>query len=389
MGISIESRRGRAALMAAHCAGLVDLVALPVWVGTLMSHYGFDPQQAGGLATLFLLGVVLAGAVFAPLFHRLSGRWVASLGFGASAVSFWLAAGVTAFADMAVLHALSGVATGAALSVTHGTAARSAHPHRLFAMMGTALGVFAIAFLAATPQLIEALGGPVLFKAFAASMAVAGVAAVLAFPSTDAVVSTGNRFTAPLPPVPRAVWAGIVGIAFMALVQAMTFSLLERVGADRGFDRAALNGVLIALGLVNLLPAALAALLEKRWPARHVLLAGPVVQATLSAVVMVSPVFLPYAVASALFASVMIFTHTFAFGLLARLDPSGRSLAASPAMMMIGSAIGPVLGGTLVKAHGYEALALAAVGLAMVAVFCFSRLPSAAATPAPIREALA
>jgi predicted MFS family arabinose efflux permease len=172
-------------------------------------------------------------------------------------------------------------------------------------------------------------------------------------------------------------------------VQAMTFSMLERVGADRGFDRAALNGVLIALGLVNLLPAALAALLEKRWPARHVLLAGPVVQATLSAVVMVSPVFPPYAVAAALFASVMIFTHTFAFGLLARLDPSGRSLAASPAMMMIGSAIGPVLGGTLVKAHGYEALALAAAGLAMVAVFCFSRLPSAAATSANGREVMA
>jgi predicted MFS family arabinose efflux permease len=389
MGISIESRRGRAALMAAHCAGLVDLVALPVWVGTLISRYGFDPQQAGGLATLFLFGVVLAGAVCAPLFHRLSGRWVASLGFGTSAVGFWLAADVTAFADMAVLHALCGVATGAALSMTHRTAARSAHPHRLFAMMGTALGVFAIVFLAATPQLIEVVGGPALFHAFAASMGVAGVAGLLAFPSADAVAASGSRSTTRPQPVPRAVWAGIVGIAFMALVQAMTFSMLERVGADRGFDRAALNGVLIALGLVNLLPAALAALLEKRWPARHVLLAGPVVQATLSAVVMVSPVFPPYAVAAALFASVMIFTHTFAFGLLARLDPSGRSLAASPAMMMIGSAIGPVLGGTLVKAHGYEALALAAAGLAMVAVFCFSRLPSAAATSANGREVMA
>jgi predicted MFS family arabinose efflux permease len=389
MGITIESRRGRAALMVAHCAGLVDLVALPVWVGTLISRYGFDPQQAGGLATLFLLGVVLAGAVLAPLFHRLSGRWVASLGFGASAVGFWLAAGATGFVDMAVLHALAGVATGAALSVTHGTAARSARPHRLFALMGTALGVFAIIFLAATPQLIEVLGGPALFMAFAASMGVAAVASVLAFPSADAVVSKGGRPTVPPQPVPRAVWVGIVGIAFMALVQAMTFSLLERVGADRGFEQAALNGVLIALGLVNLLPAALAALLERRWPARHVLLAGPVVQATLCTVIMVSPAFVPYAVAASLFAAVMIFTHTFAFGLLARLDPSGRALAASPAMLMIGSAIGPVLGGTLVKAHGYEALALVAAGLAVVAVFCFSRLPSAAATPVAHREALA
>ena len=32
--IPIESRRGRAALMVAHCAGMVDLVALPVWMGS-------------------------------------------------------------------------------------------------------------------------------------------------------------------------------------------------------------------------------------------------------------------------------------------------------------------------------------------------------------------
>lgn len=57
-------------------------------------------------------------------------------------------------------------------------------------------------------------------------------------------------------------WFGIVGIGCMGLVQAMTFSFLERVGSDRGFGLAAVTGVLIALGIVNLFPAALAAWLE-------------------------------------------------------------------------------------------------------------------------------
>lgn len=39
--------------MLAHCAGMVDLVALPVWVGTLIGAYRLDPQKAGLLATLF------------------------------------------------------------------------------------------------------------------------------------------------------------------------------------------------------------------------------------------------------------------------------------------------------------------------------------------------
>jgi predicted MFS family arabinose efflux permease len=172
------------------------------------------------------------------------------------------------------------------------------------------------------------------------------------------------------------VWFGIVGISCMTLVQAMIFSFLEGVGTERGFERAAINGVLIALGLVNLLPAALAALLQKRLAPRKVLLVGPVVQVALAATIMVSPAFGPYAFAAAFFAAVMIFTHTFAFGLLARLDESGRALTGTPAMLMIGSAVGPFLGGTLVNAFGYESLALAAACLAIVAVFCFARLPS-------------
>ena len=46
MNITTASLRGRIALMASHCAGMVDLIALPVWVGTLISVYRLDPQQA-------------------------------------------------------------------------------------------------------------------------------------------------------------------------------------------------------------------------------------------------------------------------------------------------------------------------------------------------------
>jgi predicted MFS family arabinose efflux permease len=70
----------------------------------------------------------------------------------------------------------------------------------------------------------------------------------------------------------------------------------------------------------------------------------------------------------------MIFTHTFAFGMLARIDRTGRAVAATPAMLMTGAAIGPVLGGTLVKQSGYGSLGIAAVLIAVAAVLCFSRL---------------
>ena len=375
MIIPVDSRRGRVALMVAHCAGMVDLVALSIWVGALITHYGFDPQQAGGLPTLFLVGAVLASITLAPQVRRLRGRWVAGIGFGVSALAFWMAAGVTGYAQLAMLHLIAGAAAGAALSVTHGTIAQSANPHRLFAVVGMALGVFAVIFLAGTPQLIAALGGSALFHAFAAVMALGAVAAFLAFPSPEANSGLAVQGAKPAR-LPRVVWFGIVGVSCMTLVQAMIFSFLEGAGLRRGFDQAAINGVLIALGLVNLLPAALAALLQKRLAPRKVLLVGPVVQVALAAIIMMSPAFGPYAFAAAFFAAVMIFTHTFAFGLLARLDVSGRALTGTPAMLMVGSAVGPFLGGTLVTAFGYESLAVAAACLAVTAVLCFARLPS-------------
>ena len=66
-----------------------------------------------------------------------------------------------------------------------------------------------------------------------------------------------------------------------------------------------------------------------------------------------------------------IFTHTFVFGFLAREDRSGRAVAATPVMVMTGSAIGPLLGGALAQQAGYGSLgwAAAAIGISGSLIF--------------------
>ncbi|MCG2592399.1 MFS transporter [Ramlibacter sp. XY19] len=368
---SPDNWSGRIALMVAHCAGMVDLVALPVWVGTLIARYGFDPQQAGALATLFLAGAVVASLWVAPRFHRVQPRWVAPAAYGLAAIAFMGCSQATQFGSLAILHALGGLAAGTGLSVTHGTVGRSANPHRLFGIMGTALGVFGVVFMAAAPQIIAAVGGPALFLVFGGVMVVACLVTALLFPD-HAMPRAGQKPKASA--LPRQVWFGILGISCMALVQAMVFSFLERMGADRGFGTAAVNGLLIALGLINLVPGGLAAALQRKLDPRSVVLAGAALQAVLALVLTWSTGFPPYAAAGAVFVAVMIFSHTFCFGLLAALDPSGRAVAATPAMLMVGSAIGPILGGTLVKGFGYPALGAVALVIDVAALVLFARL---------------
>jgi len=373
MKTTSESLAGRASLMVAHCAGMVDLVALPVWVGVLISGYGLDPQQAGGLATLFLAGAVCASLFVAPRSARLPARATAAGGFAVAALAFGAVGLVDDYAAMAVLHVAAGLAAATALSVTHATIGGSGNPHRLFAIVGFALGVFGILFMGGVPKIVSALGAPALFWSFCGIMAFAACVAAVGFPTPRAAGNGAQRIAGKLP---RAVWLAAIGVSCMALVQAMIFAFVERIGAERNFDAAAIAGVLIALGFVNLLPAPLAAFLQKRVNPRVVLVCGPVVQAMLALLMTQSQTFLPYAAGAACFAAVMIFTHTFAFGLLAALDPSGRAAGATPAMLMIGAAIGPILGGTVVKLSGYASLGLAAAGIAACAVVCF--LPSRA-----------
>ena len=362
---------GTGALMIAHCAGMVDLVALPVWVGTLIGAYRLDPQQAGLLATLFLAGAVLGSLFFSPRLNRLPARFMAATGFGIAGLAFLGVVSTRGYSAMLVLHAVAGLAVGCGLSFTHGTIGRSRNPHRLFAVAGLALGVFAIAFLGATPGLIASHGGPMLFRVFAGVMGVATLVCALAFPSIRVERRSGQGDE---PRFERAVWFGMLGVSCIALTQAMLFSFVQRIGVDRGFGLPAVTATLIALGFVNLFPAPVAGLFESRIPGRRVVQAGPVVQAALALIITQSATFAPYAAATSVFAAVMIFTHTFAFGMLARIDGTGRAVAATPAMLMTGAAIGPVLGGTLVKQSGYGVLGIAAVFISIAAVLCFSRL---------------
>jgi predicted MFS family arabinose efflux permease len=361
-----------AILMLCHFVGMVDLVALPVWVGALVQHYGFDLEHAGMTVTAFLLGAVAASLAAAPRFNRLPRKACAVGGYGIAALAFFIASQTQVFGALAALHLVAGLATGTALSVTHGTIGRSRSPHRLFAIVGTALGIGAVVFYAAVPPAVAAHGGATLFTVFGALMALAALAAT-GFPlgdrgsGPDQLQSQGAAA-----PLPRAAWFAILGVACMALNQALTFSMLDRIGIMRGFGQDRVNQLLVVCGLVNLLPAAVAGLLEKRLnPVRVALVAAPL-QAALALAITLSTGYAQYALAASVYPAVLIFMHTFLFGLIARLDPSGRALASTPAMMMTGSAVGPALAGAVAMRFGFGGQAVLALAVGSCATLFFA-----------------
>ncbi|MEI8635208.1 hypothetical protein P4S72_30450 [Vibrio sp. PP-XX7] len=153
----------------------------------------------------------------------------------------------------------------------------------------------------------------------------------------------------------------------ITLDQSMVFSFVERGGNLHHFGHKKVEMALIIMSFINLAPGILASLLQKRVSAVAVGITGPCLQAlfALSITRTLRPAFTqcPSRCAShSLFSP----THLF-FGLI-----SSRSQwscgSSTPAMMMIGAATGPLLGGTIVATIGYQGLGWAVAMISCIAV---------------------
>ncbi|WP_447501613.1 MFS transporter [Acinetobacter pittii] len=354
----IESKRGMLALMTSHCAGMVDLVALPIWIGTLIANYHFGFQQAGGLVTLFLLGAMLASLIFAPIFNRFNPKWPVFIGFLSACCAFYLASKNTHFSVLAILHLVGGFSAGLALSFTHGTMGRSINPHRIFGFAGLALGIFAILFLTGSLNLIRNFGGSTLFMILASIMAVAAFIAFLFYPQVNKKQDNIQFESYHRPKFSKYIWCCIFGISLLAMTNSMNVSFYERIGIARGFGESSVALTLIIYGIVSIFPAPIAAFTQKYFNPLAVICIGPIFQAIFSLVLTHSHNYFLYTVAGSCMVFTILFTHTYAFGLLARLEPTGRAVAGTPAMLMFGAALGPILAGTLVQYISFEAIGI-------------------------------
>jgi predicted MFS family arabinose efflux permease len=371
-----QARGGVAALVIGHCAGLMDISALPVWVGmVLVGKLAFEPQRAGLLLSLFLGCVVLSSLFFAPRIARIPRKRLQPAAYALAGICFAVMSLVSAsYAWLAGLHAIAGLAVGCGLSIVNGTMACTANPHRTAALAFTALSLVSTIFLSVQPALVEKIGPNVFFFTMAGVMFTAALAGMLAFPEPskpEAQAGAAGGTSMGHDKLPRAVWFGIAGVSLLMVTHSMILGFVERIGVTHGFSAAQIGTVLVVSGLVNLVLVTLTGPLGRRLSARHVVVAGPLIQACAGLAIAQVAVYASYIVGTSLFISILTFTHVFCFGLLARMDPSGRVLAATPVMVMTGSALGPALGGILAQHIGYTSLGWAALAFGVLSASCF------------------
>lgn len=369
------AKRNIFALMTAHCAGMIDLVVLPIWIGVLVAYYHFDFKSAGLLVTLFLGGVTCASYISSFLLNRVNIKVFIVGGYFIASILFFICFSQSSLHSLSLLHFFAGGCVGLALSFTHGIVGKNTNPHRLFALLGMSLGIFSIFFMAATSHIIQSFGGNILFVILAIVMASAAIINAIFFPEKKNLGLTKTLILQNKSKLTVQVWLIILGISLLSMTQALTISFFERVGSFRGFSAEQISGSLIVYTVICLIPAPLAAFLQNRINKYWVICVGPVLQGCAALGIYFTSNYLCFTLFGACMAFTILFIHTFAFGLLAELDPSARAVSMTPAMLMSGSALGPIIGGVLIQYYGFEAIGLAATVLVCVqlVLFNFSR----------------
>jgi predicted MFS family arabinose efflux permease len=372
--VTTDSLPGRIVLTLGHVGGMLDLVILPLWVGGMIATHALSPERAGLEVTLFLTGVLGSNVVLSPRFGRLPNRLIMTAGYALGAACFVLmtwTGGAAAFAQLAVLHLIAGTGVGAGLSCVHGTLGRSARPHRNFAIANIGVGLFAILFFATMPPLTQRIGVNAVFLAAALVLAAGAAGAALAFPVPPPLAATAAAQRLPGGAAGRLLALGFIGVVLMETAQAASTSFAERVGIAHGFTPAMIGAMFAINGVISLSGPILAALLEGYLPPVAVAVAALALNGTCAIVLTHTAAFPIYSIAFILMVFAIIFGHTFIFGLFARMDPSGRMNASTPSMLMLGTAVGPLLGGTMVQNFGYPALGVTAAAIAYAGSVCF------------------
>jgi predicted MFS family arabinose efflux permease len=361
--------------------GPAAIVLMPMIVGGLIDGYGYTEQQAGNVAALEGLGLVVSSAVAAAWIRRVS--WVRALWLAAAAyAAINLASGqVTGYLPLLALRFAAGLAGGNLFAVSVAALGDGREPDRAFGVAQAVQGVLMLGAFAAAPALLAAAGPSALYGLLAAFALLAAAVAVR-FPDQGrhAAAVAGDG------PAPH---TGLIALGLVASVVFFVnvfgcWAFVERIGQAGGLPPATI-GIALGASQVVAIGGALAAAAAGNRFGRYL----PLLAVAVGQVLALGSLFGDFGVAT-YFAATGIFQACFVIGVayqmgaIASLDVRGRFLVMMTAAQGLGSAIGPAVAGGLIRDVDYAGvlwLALAACVASTLAFLLIVRRSAAIDAP--------
>ena len=337
--------------------GPAAVILMPLIVGGVVDHYGFSEQQAGLIASMEGLGLVLGLLIGAQWVRRLPWTRMLLIGLAAYGAVNLASAGIQGFAALAGARLLSGFCGGSVFAVVNAALGDNRAPDRAFGIGQSVQGVMMCAAFAAAPLLPEGRLVESLFYLFAAA-ALLMMPCLLRFPERGVEAPAASvakpRRRKPL------IWVGLLGgLLYYAGVFGF-WDFLERIGLAAGLASDAISLALSASQIAAVAGGVLAAIVSDRF-GRIVPLALALAGQLAVLWLLAGQFALPgYFVGACLYQGLYIIATCYMLGVIAKLDAGGKYVVVMNAVLGVGVALGPAIAASLIRPGDYSGINLAA-----------------------------
>jgi predicted MFS family arabinose efflux permease len=352
--------------------GNCAMTSQPMLVGGLVDFAHFSEKRAGFVAAAEMGGFAFGMLLLARYVTRVDRRVVATLAVAVMVVANLLAARFTAFPEVLLLCAVSGIGAATAYSVYLTMAAGSAVPENSFAIVNATSIAFSGIFQWVAPHLMADwhLAGLFCFVAGFALFCLLFVPVIPQAPGRGERTSVTQSMAATRQDK-LAVVLVLLTMAALYTGHGAIWAFQERIGVEMGIPHGEVGRLLglsmLVWGVLGSVIAAGAGLVIGRiWP--QILSLGASIVAALLLVTSTSQ--WGFGAACALVALTWFYGLPYQMGLLANIDRKGRANLLGSMATTGGAAAGPAIAALLVAADGHRAIGvLAGVCYALALVF--------------------
>jgi predicted MFS family arabinose efflux permease len=371
------------AAIVASAIGALFYNVLPIYMGTAQDYRGLDNREIGFLSSAFFFGynVVTISAFF--WIRRLSWALIVAISTPIAALSLYAGTLLDSYSSLLVSVAISGGAFAAIYGVGTTILGDTSNPARWFGIKIAAEAMLGAVLLLVLPVTTIAQWG---FDGTAIGVIIAMVfLAPFLFwlpargsKGWEDEVTTSNDDEQPQSPY---IWGALAATLIFFSGASAIWAFIERIGAQSGFEPAAL-GVLLSVTLIcALIGSLLAAALGGKFGNVRPFIAGAILSLVALVLLNSSQSFNVYAAGACLQTFVIGFLLPFAITEVADLDVDGRYIVLTVPAIGVGAMAGPGIAGVLSQSGDFGSL-LAFVGATFVTAAVLVAVSATKARPA-------
>ncbi|MBB3859511.1 putative MFS family arabinose efflux permease [Novosphingobium hassiacum] len=350
--------------------GVLSFIIQPGIVQGFVTELGMSEASAVDLAGVEMLGVALATIALALFGGRVDWRHVVAAGLLAAVIGN-AGSALTDGGAFAVSRFVAGLGEGAIISISFtfvGVTRRTERNVALYLVLLLTYGAFTLWQL---PAILDAVGFPGLFAAFA----VASALAVITIPQVPRSFVEDIMENPEVRQLSRSLLGvALAGVLAYNLAQGIAWAVLFLVGVGAGLGEQQVADSLFLSQVVAIAGALASVFLASKLNRNAAIAFGILVGAASIALLLGKPSLMLFTLGVCGFNFLWNFVLPFILGRICDFDTSGRMMSLAIAMQMTGLGGGPLIAGRLIDGTGYGAVLGLCIAL-FIASFALLQIP--------------